>query len=116
MVGRSPMERMWQTAGLSADEVRARFDILVATAASGIVVADEMGHVQLFNPMCERLFGYSAAEIVGKDLTVLLEGVPALGVILRPENEKGENRPRELTGRRKDGTVFPILVSMGEGT
>ena len=40
------MERMWQTAGLSAEEVRARFDILVATAASGIVVADESGRVR----------------------------------------------------------------------
>jgi two-component system sensor kinase FixL len=109
------MEGMWQAAGLSADEVRARFDILVATAASGIVVADETGRVQLFNPMCERLFGYSAAEIIGEKLLVLLEGAPALDEILRPEGEKGQNRPRELTGRRKDGTVFPILVSMGEG-
>jgi two-component system sensor kinase FixL len=109
------MERIWQTAGLSAEEVRARFDTLVATAASGIVVADGSGRVQLFNPMCERLFGYAAAEIVGKNLTVLLDQAPALEEILRPEQETGENRPRELSGRRKNGTTFPILVSMGEG-
>ena len=36
------MEPLWQTAGLSAEEIRTRFDILVATAASGIVVGVEV--------------------------------------------------------------------------
>ncbi len=108
------MERKGQTAGLSAEEVHARFDVLVTTAASGIVVADAAGRVQLFNPMCERQFGYSAAEVVGQSIAVLLDNPPPLAEILRPA-AGGTVLPREMVGRRKDGTLFPILFSMGEG-
>jgi two-component system sensor kinase FixL len=109
------MERKWQTAGLSAAEVHARFDILVTTAASGIVVADAAGRVQLFNPMCERQFGYAAADVVGQSIAILLDNPPPLTEVLRPDTG-GTVLPHEMTGRRKDGTAFPILLSMGEGT
>src|SRR5690606_34523026 len=100
--------------GLSAEEVRARFEILVTTAASGIVVADAAGRIQLFNPMCERQFGYAAAEVAGREIAILLDHPPPLDEILRPDTGETD-RSRELTGRRKDGTVFPIHLSMGEG-
>ncbi|MGE3474575.1 MAG: PAS domain S-box protein [Rhodospirillaceae bacterium] len=108
------MERIGQTAGLSAAEVHARFDVLVTTAASGIVVADAAGRIQLFNPMCERQFGYTAADVAGKSISALLHNPPPLGEILRPDGG-GSVRPREMVGRRKDGSAFPILLSMGEG-
>jgi two-component system, LuxR family, sensor kinase FixL len=109
------MERMWQTAGLSADELRARFDILVTTAASGILVTDATGRVQLFNPMCEQLFGYAAADVVGKGLAALLDGPPPLSEILRARKGRAKTLPHELTGRRKDGTTFPLSLAIGEG-
>ncbi len=109
------MESLGQMAGLSAAEVHARFDVLVTTAASGIVIADAAGDVQLFNPMCERQFGYTAADVVGKSISVLLDNPPPLDEILRPERG-GTVLPREMVGRRKDGSAFPILFSMGEGT
>lgn len=108
------MERLWQTAGLSADAVRARFDILVTTAASGIVVADGVGRIQLFNPACERQFGYPAAEVLGRELTVLLQEPPPLAQILRPDSAAGA-QAREMMGRHKDGGCFPLTMSIGQG-
>lgn len=107
---------MWQTASLSDGEMRARFDLLLSTAASGIVVAGETGRVQLFNPTCERLFGYPAAEVLGQDLSFLLADPQSLTEILHGKGAKSEDAPREAVGRRKDGTTFPMLISVGEGT
>lgn len=109
------MNPMWQSAGLSADEACARLDVLVATAPSGIIVVDARGGVQLFNPMCERLFGYTAAEMAGQNLAVILADPPPLAGLLDPGSVAG-GLPHELTGRRKDGCLFPLRLSIGEGT
>jgi len=107
------MERLWQNAGLTADELRARFDTLVSSAAGGIVVVDESGRIDLFNPGCERLFGHAAAEVAGKDFALLLVEPPPMSELAR---SAGEGAPRELTGRRKDGTMFPVSLALGAGT
>jgi two-component system sensor kinase FixL len=107
------MERTGQAAGLPAEEVHV-FDVLVTSAASGIIVTNAAGLVQLFNPMCERQFGYAAAEVVGKSIVMLLDQPPPLAEILRPDAGRSV-LPREMVGRRADGSSFPILLSMGEG-
>ncbi|MGE4063148.1 MAG: PAS domain S-box protein [Rhodospirillaceae bacterium] len=109
------MERMWQPAGLTAEEVRARFDILVATAAAGIIVVDGAGRIQLFNPMCERLFGVAAGDVIGGNLAILLEAPPPIAEILQAQDAPGTRAPRELVGKRKDGTTFPLSLSVGKG-
>ncbi|MCA0200278.1 MAG: PAS domain S-box protein [Proteobacteria bacterium] len=109
------MEHVAQTARLSAADVQARFDVLVSAAACGIVVTDAAGCVQLFNLMCERQFGHAAADIVGKNIATLLADPPPPEEILR--SGTGDTvLPREMVGRRKDGSAFPILLSMGAGT
>lgn len=107
------MERMRHAAGLTADEVRARFDALVANAAHGIVVTDERGRVQLFNPMCERLFGYDAGEVVGRELNMLLP--PESGAKLYDALHPANGESRDLLGCRKDGSTFPMQLTVGEG-
>jgi len=107
------MDPLWQTAGLSADEACARLDLLVAIAPSGIVVVDAAGAIELFNPTCERLFGYTAAEMAGRNLAALFADPPPLAALLRPHSAIG--LAHELTGRRKDGSVFPLRLTMGGG-
>lgn len=100
----------WETAGLTAGAARARFDVLVSAAAAGIVICDTNGTVQLFNPAGEKLFGYAAAEVIGRTLDVLLPAKPApvIAEILRAGGHR-------LTGRHKDGRLFPISIAFGEG-
>lgn len=112
---RIPAERLWPEVGLSADQLRARLDILVAGIAGGIVVTDAAGRIQLFNPTCERLFGYAAAEVVGSELSTLLVDPPPLADLLRLQDPRARSMPREFVGRRRDGSSFPISIGFGEG-
>jgi two-component system sensor kinase FixL len=97
------------------------FGALIATAVDGIVVFDARGIVQIYSPACERLFGYSAGEVIGNNVTILMPQ-PFHGEHdqhLANYRSTGERRiigiGREITGRRKDGTTFPMYVSVGEG-
>lgn len=97
------------------------FSALIATAVDGIVVIDADGIVQIFSPACERLFGYSPDEVIGNNVKMLMPQP------FRHEHDQylanyrgtGERRiigvGREVTGQRKDGTTFPMYLSVGEG-
>ena len=97
------------------------FETLIATAVDGIMVIDERGTVQVYNKACERLFQYSAAEVIGQNVKMLM---PAP---YRAEHDgyldryrtSGEARiigiGREARGQRKNGTVFPLYLSVGQG-
>ena len=56
------------------------FQALIAAAADGIIGIDAAGHIQVFNPACERLFGYPPDEVIGKSVTMLM---PSPGITLR---------------------------------
>jgi two-component system sensor kinase FixL len=97
------------------------FQTLIATAVDGIMVIDERGIVQVYNLACERLFQYGADEVVGQNVKILMP------LPYRDEHDSyldhyrstGEARiigiGREVQGRRKDGSVFPIYLSVGAG-
>ena len=97
------------------------FAALIATAADGIVVIDACGIVQTYSPACERLFGYSAAEVIGSNVKMLMPE-PFHGghdQYLSNYRRTGERRiigiGREVIGRRRNATTFPMYLSVGEG-
>jgi len=98
------------------------FDALVTTAVDGIIVIDGKGNVRTYNPACERLFGFTADEVISKNVKMLMPE-PYHGEhdgYLANYGRTGEKRiigiGREVTGRRKDGSTFPMYLSVGEGT
>ncbi len=100
----------------------ARYRAVVDTAADAIVVTDEDGIIQSFNRSAERIFGYAGAEVVGKNLSLLM-AEPSRSShegFLRRNRTTGEPRVfglgREVEGRRKGGSAFPLELAVAEWT
>src|SRR5262245_14888034 len=100
----------------------ALFRTLIATAVDGIIVIDVNGSIQVYNAACERLFGYRAEETFGQNVKMLMPSPyhEEHDGYLSRYRASGEKRiigiGREVVGRRKDGTTFPMYLSVGEGS
>ena len=94
--------------------------VVVETATDGIILIDAAECVRLFNPACEKLFGYSTAEMVGQNVTVLMPARDRFGHDRSLDNyhetdvRKSIGSGREVVGRRKNGLTFPMVLSVGE--
>ncbi|GMV97915.1 MAG: hypothetical protein AMXMBFR83_22680 [Phycisphaerae bacterium] len=106
-------ERKWaETAG--------RLRAIVETAVDAIITIDEHGRIETFNHGAERMFGYRADEVLGRNVSLLMPS---------PHREDhdayithylatGQKRiigiGREVLGQRKDGTTFPLDLAVSE--
>jgi PAS domain S-box-containing protein len=111
--------RLQQAERELAQSVR-RFEAVVANATIGIVMCNQRGSIVSANRYSQQLFGYPEGELLGQQIEVL---VPA--AVGRPQHEKlresfnarpsvramGAHRG-DLQAQRKDGSVFPVEVSL----
>ena len=97
-----------------------RLRAILETAVEGIITIDERGTIESFNPASEKIFGYTAAEVIGKNVSVLMTTPHRERHDGYIENYKhtGQARiigiGRETIARKKDGTLFPIDLSVSE--
>ncbi|MCC7328672.1 MAG: PAS domain S-box protein [Gammaproteobacteria bacterium] len=96
------------------------FDALLNAAVDAVVVIDDAGHILRFNQAAVTMFGYSAAEVLGRPLALLMAPDMARGHQGFVERYKRTGRQniigfgREVAARRRDGSLFPATLSVGE--
>jgi PAS domain S-box-containing protein len=94
---------------------------ILDTMVDGVVIVDDAGIIKMFNRAAEKLFGYKDEEVFGKNVKILMPpGYRDLhdGYVSRAVSEKRRDNlvtARELEGQRKDGTTFPMELSLGHG-
>jgi len=101
-------------------ESESRLRSILESAVEGIITIGERGIIESVNGATEKLFGYTAAEMIGEKVSILMpypyreEHDPFLGNHRHAHKPKIIGVSREISGRRKDGSVFPIELSVSE--
>jgi two-component system sensor kinase FixL len=97
-----------------------RLRSIVESALDGIVVIDELGSIQAFNPAAERLFGYAANEVLDRNVKILMPSPDRehhdafMERYLTTGKKKIIGVGREVVGLRKDGSTFLLHLSVSE--
>lgn len=105
-------------AALRSSEANAR--AVLETTVDGVITIDQRGSIRSFNKAAENIFGYASAEVIGKNIQMLMP--PPLrdehDGYLRSYLETGHAKiigiGREVQGKRKDGSIFPMDLAVNE--
>ena len=102
-------------------ERTAHLSCIVGNLVDGLITIDGHGIVQSFNPAAEHIFGYRAGEVTGRNVSLLMPEPyhSQHDGYLRHYLDTGEKKilgavGREVAGKRKDGSIFPLELAVSE--
>ncbi|HVZ03644.1 PAS domain S-box protein [Hyphomicrobium sp.] len=93
---------------------------ILESAAAAILAIDDRGLIKAVNPATERMFGYTSAEMLGHNVNMLMpepyrtQHNQYMQRYLRTGEKRIIGIGREVEGQRKDGTIFPLHLAVGE--
>jgi PAS domain S-box-containing protein len=94
-------------------ESMTRLTAIVETAVDGVILFDAQNRILLFNPACERVFGYRADEVMNRDVSMLM---PDEANVAPDSYTRHFATDGEAVGLRKDGSTFAMDLSVGEAS
>jgi PAS domain S-box-containing protein len=109
-----------ERAAAALREAQERARVVLNTVVDGIIAIDDHGTIEGMNPAAERLFGWTEAETVGRNVSVLMPEPYAaehdgyLARYLATGDARVIGRTREVTGLRRDGSTFAMELALGE--
>jgi PAS domain S-box-containing protein len=110
-------------AELALKESEERFERIVALAVDAIISIDEAQNITLFNQGAEQIFGFHAAEVIGKPLDLLLprelaklHAKEVQAFAAGPDEARRMGQRRQIFGRRKNGEIFSAEASISKAT
>jgi len=115
--------RFWRIARTSTQDVEARtahLQSILDSIPDAMVVINESGLIQSFSSTAERLFGYAAADAVGKNVKMLMPSPYRekhdgyIGRYQRTSERRIIGIGRVVVGQRSDGSTFPMELAVGE--
>lgn len=99
---------------------QSRLESILENAGEGVITIDERGIIETFNAAAQKLFGYDSKEVLGKNISLLTPDSISdnHNQYILNYQESGVSKivgnKRELTGKRKDSTLFPISLKVSE--
>ncbi len=112
--------RITQPLAQKIEQQAETFHTLAKTAHEGIFLIDIHGIIQFVNPAAETLFGYAPKELQGRNIKQLMPSPHRekhddyINTYLKTGIKKIIGKGRQLVGQRKDGSPFPMYLSVGE--
>lgn len=117
------MSQLYGSSTKQVAENQKRLSNIFKTAVDGIITMNSRGDISSFNPACEKMFGYSASEVIGKNIHLLLPFVRInnkdekqlyIYDYIKNKKKKMINISEETEAKRKNGTVFSIEISVSK--
>jgi PAS domain S-box-containing protein len=95
-----------------------RLQAVIDSTVDGLIIIDAKGTIEVYNPACYKMFGYASPEVIGQNIKMLMPEPyhSEHDQYLRNYHETGAQKligaRREVQAKRKNGTVFPIDLSV----
>ena len=111
------VDRHLEEAAVRLRDTEAWADAVINTVTDGIIAIDQGGIIRSFNRAAARIFGYEGAEVIGRNVEMLM---PATSHDAHPMRPRAPRAPaivgtyREVVARRRDGSTFPLELGISE--
>ncbi len=105
---------------LEREQAEAKTRSIIDNMLDGLITMDQDGNIETLNSAALNMFGYESPEIVGRNLDRLIEFPESADWNVGKQHDfhfdmkKAMGSQKELTGRRKDGSTFPVQISFSE--
>ncbi len=105
-----------EQAALNLLKTSETLNALIAASPLGICMLNMDGVFEIWNPSCERIYGYDAEDVIGRDHKAVSDGLAIAGEAgvdeFWPSGPSHERVDREVRRRRRDGSIATVIVSL----